>query len=61
MADYCECGSLIINNSCTNAKCKFSSPKKKPVKKASAAKIYKRKASNVLTYGIKDLKKKYSP
>ncbi len=57
MADYCECGSLIINNNCTNAKCKFSLPKKKPAKKASATKIYKRKASKVLTYGIEDLKK----
>ncbi|MDD4493834.1 MAG: hypothetical protein PHV32_05730 [Eubacteriales bacterium] len=57
MAEYCKCGSLMINNVCTNQKCKLSQGKKPVKKSAAAAKVYKKRASRVKTYKLEDSNK----
>ncbi|NLU26849.1 MAG: hypothetical protein GXX00_06845 [Hungateiclostridium thermocellum] len=66
MAQFCTCGSLIVNDSCTNKNCsnrkasKLSSAAKKSAKAANAATPSKstltRRASKCITYNLYDKK-----
>ncbi|HHV28922.1 hypothetical protein [Acetivibrio mesophilus] len=69
MAQFCTCGSLIINDSCTNKNCsnraasKPSSAGKRTAKTAKAAKAdtsakstRTRRASKCITYNLYDKK-----
>ncbi|HOM03303.1 MAG TPA: hypothetical protein PLH43_10810 [Acetivibrio sp.] len=66
MAQFCTCGSLIINDSCTNKNCsnrvasKLSASAKKTAKTpkddAPAKSTRTRKASKCITYNLYDKK-----
>ncbi|WP_038289725.1 hypothetical protein [Acetivibrio straminisolvens] len=66
MAQFCTCGSLIINDSCTNKNCsnrvasKLSSAAKRTTKTAKADTPAKstrtRRASKCITYNLYDKK-----
>ncbi len=68
MASFCECGSLIINEKCTNSKCthrkkatrtvKKGRPKEKSVTKGKENKKNHRRSSRCITYSIEELENK---
>jgi len=70
LAEFCECGSLVIDNRCSNRNCTLraagnpASEKKASVRtKATAGKAdtakkpVSRRASKCITYNLNDLKK----
>jgi hypothetical protein len=69
MAEYCKCGSIMIDGSCTHKSCSNklvkASPSrakkvstKTPVVKAEVKSTKVRRASKCITYNINDLIKK---
>jgi hypothetical protein len=69
MADFCSCGSIILDGSCTNKSCEHRVVKKKVVrkkKKASTVKATKpapekkttRRSSKCVTYPLSELEEK---
>ena len=62
MAEFCTCGSIIINDHCTNKNCSFKSgsTSEKPSKVRKVAKAAKgtrtRKSSKCITYNLYDVK-----
>ncbi len=69
MLEYCQCGSIMVQGSCTNKHCS-NRAEKVPVKKARSTTSVKapvikaepknskvRRASKCITYNIKDLPK----
>ncbi|HQA57703.1 MAG TPA: hypothetical protein PK033_07475 [Acetivibrio sp.] len=69
MAEFCNCGSLMINGSCTNKNCnnrvsaKHASSakrveKEKASEKKSPSSTRTRRASKCITYNLKDLAEK---
>jgi hypothetical protein len=69
MVEFCTCGSLIINDSCTNKNC-ANKPASKPTTKRAAkavgvnvvkkvaAPLKTRKSSKCITYNLNDLDNK---
>lgn len=70
MAEFCSCGSIIINDHCTNKNCGIksktkSAPLKSVASKASGTSAKKevksstrtRRASKCITYNLNDIKK----
>lgn len=65
MAQFCECGSLIINEKCTNKVCSFKKTTATKSKrssetnvKTSSSKVSNkstRRSSKVITYSLSDL------
>jgi hypothetical protein len=69
MSEFCKCGSIIINGSCTNKSCSNkseispkarsvrakASPKTLPVNKNTSTRVPR--ASKCITYSINDLPK----
>ncbi|MCX7746198.1 MAG: hypothetical protein N2645_04805 [Clostridia bacterium] len=66
MAQFCTCGSLVINDQCTNKNCSLRTATKTTTKSQSASKQPKkepkttktRRASKVVTYNLYDVEKK---
>lgn len=69
MADFCTCGSIIINGHCTNKGCINKAQSKSTTSKATARKASKesleakalkpvrtRKSSKCITYNLNDIK-----
>lgn len=70
MAQFCTCGSLMINDACTNKNCTFkaanASTGKASTKKSTASKSLKadkpakstkaRRASKCITYNLNDIR-----
>lgn len=69
MVEFCTCGSLIINDSCTNKNCSNRPASKPATKKSTKAvgvnvvkkavtPLKKRKSSKCITYNLNDLDNK---
>lgn len=76
MAEFCECGSLVIDGRCSNKSCSLRGNAVAPAKKASRAKASgtgtvskasvpkksdSRRASRVVTYNLYDKKNDVEP